>query len=141
MKNFFGERWKLYHHLIFSILILGLFIFGGAFAYHIWEGWSELDSIYFVIMTITTIGYGDFVPLTVVGKIFTMFYAFFGIAMAFYLISVIGSSVFKRQLESSVVSAKRQVSRKKEEEFEERKDRIKAGVKASITRKKNDKRK
>ena len=49
-------------------------------------------------MTLTTIGYGDIVPRTDLGKIFTSFYALFGIGVMLYiLISVIGVFIFKQE--------------------------------------------
>ena len=38
------------------------------------EGWSAVDSIYFGVVTITTVGYGDLQPTTTFGKWFTVFF-------------------------------------------------------------------
>lgn len=78
----------------FFVLVLLL----GALIYQDVEGWSYLDSVYFLVVTMTTIGYGDLSPLTNTGKIITIFTSFFGIAMVFYIISVIGSYFFERKL-------------------------------------------
>lgn len=97
-------------------IVLGIFfmgILGGAFAYSFVEGWSLLDSFYFVIVTVSTIGYGDFVPLTNTGKIFTMFFAFFGVAIALYLFSTISSSIFKKHVGEQVSELKRDVKLEK----------------------------
>jgi voltage-gated potassium channel len=45
------------------------------------EEWSLLDAAYFAVVTIATVGYGDFVPQTTVGKIFTIGYIFSGIGI------------------------------------------------------------
>jgi len=45
------------------------------------EGWSAIDTIYFLTVTSTTVGYGDFFPETVPGKLFTCVYALVGITV------------------------------------------------------------
>ena len=84
--------------LIFAIVVFLALVFGGAYAYSCFEGWRYLDALYFTIVTVTTIGYGDFVPLTDVGKIFTMFFSFFGIGMAFYFFTLFGKYIYRKQL-------------------------------------------
>ncbi|GAA5220136.1 potassium channel family protein [Membranihabitans marinus] len=63
--------------LITTTIIIGL----GGIAYHYIEGWSWIDSIYFSIITLTTIGYGDYSPQTDMGKIFTIFYILIGVGV------------------------------------------------------------
>jgi voltage-gated potassium channel Kch len=60
-----------------AVIIVAL---GGVF-YHKIEGWSWLDSYYFTIITLTTVGYGDFAPQTSLGKIFTMLYVVLGLGI------------------------------------------------------------
>ena len=74
----------------------------GAFFYSYAEGWNYLDSLYFTVVTVTTIGYGDFAPQTNIGKIFTMFFPFIGIAMAFYFFSIVGKYIYKKTFESKL---------------------------------------
>jgi len=46
--------------LLTTAVILAL----GSTAYHYIEGWSWVDSLYFSVITLTTIRYGDFSPVT-----------------------------------------------------------------------------
>jgi voltage-gated potassium channel Kch len=64
---------------IFSWVVILLLT--GTLFYHQWEGWSWLDSLYFSVVTLTTVGYGDLSPQTAVGKIFTIIYIILGLGI------------------------------------------------------------
>jgi len=94
---------------LFITIVFVIGIIAGAFVYNYVEGWNLLDSFYFVVITITTVGYGDMFPVTDIGKVFTMFFAFFGVATALYLFSTISSSIFKKHVGEKVSQIKRDV--------------------------------
>ena len=66
-------------------IYVALFIFVTAAVFHWLEGWSWLDSIYFVVITFTTIGYGDFAPTTPLTKLITIFVGLNGVAVLLML--------------------------------------------------------
>lgn len=75
-----------YRDLLFTtIIVLGL----GTVIYHYLEGWSWIDCLYFSVITLTTIGYGDFSPATDAGKIFTIFYILLGLGMILSFINTV----------------------------------------------------
>lgn len=48
--------------------------------YHFIEDWPIVDCVYYAMVIVTAIGYGDVTPKTTAGKAFTIFFAFYGIA-------------------------------------------------------------
>lgn len=45
-----------------AIFILLIYIICGATVFYIWESWGFFESFYFVFISMSTIGFGDFVP-------------------------------------------------------------------------------
>ena len=62
------------------MMTLGVLAIGVVFYTNV-EHWSLVDAIYFCVVTLGTVGYGDITPTTDVGKIFTVFYIIFGLAV------------------------------------------------------------
>jgi len=59
---------------------LAMLLFGTV-VYHYLEGWSYLDALYFCVISVGTIGYGDLTPTSDVAKLFTIFYVINGIVI------------------------------------------------------------
>ncbi len=53
----------------------------GTLVYHWLEGWSYLDALYFCVISLATIGYGDFTPTTPLARAFTIVYVINGIVI------------------------------------------------------------
>jgi voltage-gated potassium channel len=71
---------KDYSKLIYHTI--GILTAGTVF-YHFVENLRWIDGLYFSVVTLTTIGYGDFTPQTDIGKIFTIVYIFYGLGVIF----------------------------------------------------------
>ena len=84
LVSFLGD--KEYRDLLITTLIT---IAVGSAVYHFLEGWSWIDCIYFSVITLSTIGYGDFSPTTDAGKLFTIFYIIIGIGIILSFINTI----------------------------------------------------
>ncbi len=94
MKDAFRER-DLRRILFFLLIILA----SGTIFYHIAEKWNILDSLYFSVMTLSTVGSGTIEPSTAAGKIFTMIYILIGIGTMLSFINRVASHA---QRESAV---------------------------------------
>lgn len=83
----------LYRKIVFAVFLFLLILFLGAVGYIGFEGRGFWDGLYLTIITITTIGYGDIVPVTPAGKVFTVFLAFAGVGFVLYTFSKITETV------------------------------------------------
>ena len=71
----------------------------GTVFYHIIEKWSWVNSYYFSVVSLTTVGYGDLAPTTNAGKIFTTFYLIIGISIiAALLNNILKNFIYKREI-------------------------------------------
>ena len=70
------------------ILIIILFTYGIIGSYFI-MGLSLIDSIYYAVITLATVGYGDYIPTTGIQKIFATTLALGGVALLAYVLNVI----------------------------------------------------
>lgn len=93
------------HNILISIFLVLLLYAVGIMVYYHLEGWGFVDSIYFQTMTFTTIGYGDIVPETEAGKLFTVAISWIGISIAFYVLYALSTyreRVLDKKIESTL---------------------------------------
>jgi hypothetical protein len=91
MISFFVNLWHLWRTVVRGfredaefrsmMFLLAFLLAGGTLFYWQNQQWGVLDALYFCVMTISTVGYGDLTPTTPFSKIFTMIYAILGIGL------------------------------------------------------------
>lgn len=62
------------------------------------EGLSLLDAVYLTVTTVSTVGYGDVIPVTYYGRIFTLVLILFGVGGAFYVFTSLFQVVLEGKL-------------------------------------------
>ena len=53
----------------------------GTVVYKLLEDWSWVDAVYFSVVAVTTVGFGDLTPSTDASKLFTVVYVLIGISI------------------------------------------------------------
>lgn len=85
-------------NIFYALAIAAILLFLGTLIFNYLEGWSYVDSFYFSVITLTTIGYGDLTPTTDISKIIAAFYAILGIGVMVFIIgSVVGRYMFRQK--------------------------------------------
>jgi hypothetical protein len=79
---------------LFLLAIVG----GGTVFYHHHEGWTWIDSIYFTVVALTTVGFGDLAPTTQLSRAVTVGFLFFGVSLLGGFISLIVRDSRRRHL-------------------------------------------
>merc|ERR1719320_1086842 len=75
---------------VYGPIILLIFLLGRACVFSAVEKWGWVASLYFCVVSLSTVGYGDETPNTNAMKIFTVFYIYVGIA---FVASIVGQLV------------------------------------------------
>jgi len=84
-------------NIAYILFIVPLLIVVGAVVFHYLENWDWLDSFYFAVTTITTVGYGDFSPTRPETKLFVIFYILVGVGVMLYGLSTLGQYWVERR--------------------------------------------
>ncbi|MDD3003010.1 MAG: potassium channel family protein [Candidatus Shapirobacteria bacterium] len=89
LKSFKDPEFK---GLLYSVIII---LLSGTIFYNQIEKWNLLDSLFFSVTTLTTVGYGNLYPHTAIGKIFTIIYIFIGLGILLGFINAISKNIFR----------------------------------------------
>lgn len=81
----------------YVVLIALTVISTGTIFYHYFMPLKWLDAIYFSVITITTVGYGDIHPNSDITKLFTIFYVLFGVGIIAASLNIIVKIAAQRE--------------------------------------------
>jgi hypothetical protein len=73
-------QWPRHAYRILGGAAVGLVVLSTV-VYRLLEDWTWVDSLYFSVVAVTTVGFGDLTPTTDASKLFTVFYVLSGVAI------------------------------------------------------------
>lgn len=79
------------------ITLLASVILGGTVFFRYVEGWSWVDAYFFSVVTLSTVGYGNLVPATALGKIGTTVFIFLGLGIFALAIQQFGAFAVRQR--------------------------------------------
>lgn len=79
------------------IVVIAVVLAIGTVAMHGIEHMRYIDAFYFSVVSLTTVGYGDFTPKTDLGKLFVAGYLMIGIGLMAALVNNVLRSVLARR--------------------------------------------
>ena len=89
------ERLNLSTEIFVAASTLLAWIGIGTIVFHRMESWNWIQSFYFSVVTITTVGFGDFTPTTDASRLFTAIYILIGVSIGLVTLSIIGAEILK----------------------------------------------
>jgi voltage-gated potassium channel len=96
---------ELFRRLTVLLFFISLLLAIGTVVYHLTEGWSYLDSLYFSTISLATRGYSDLHPSTPLSILFSVGYLIIGAAVLIYGLSTMlayYTSFYQPRIESKV---------------------------------------
>jgi voltage-gated potassium channel len=86
--------------ILIGVLILSLILVVGSTGYMLIENASPTDAIYMTVISITTVGFSEVIPLSPAGKYFTIFLIFGGVGLFLYIVSLITEAMIEGGLDT-----------------------------------------
>ncbi len=84
-----------------AIISLLVFLLVATTGFHFIEGWSWFESLYMVVISVTTVGYGEVHPLTPAGQVFAMMTIIGGVGIGSYVLLSVTRNFFEGVVEGS----------------------------------------
>lgn len=86
-----------------AISALAFFILLGTFLFRHLESWIWIQSFYFTVATLATVGYGDLHPTTDTSRLVTALFILGGVSVALTALGIIGKAYLDRRGQRSII--------------------------------------
>ncbi|MBX9957440.1 two pore domain potassium channel family protein [Peribacillus simplex] len=98
LKRFLKALWSAFILKNFQVLfvLVLVMLFSGTIFYVKQEGLTVIESLYFCVVTLSTVGHPSFEPQTTFGKVFTMIYIVGGTGLFMGLIGYLAYAIIKK---------------------------------------------
>lgn len=97
----FARIFQYRPRLFVPFLIIALLLAIGTVGYMVIEGWNWIDALFMTVITFSTVGFGEVRPLSLQGRVFTIFLIFLGVAFVAYgvdyLVAARWDDLFRRR--------------------------------------------
>ena len=93
-SKFSEDRFRISYAVLAVVVAIAL----GTLGFRLIEGWSIRDSLYVATQTVTTVGYGDVVPQSVLGRTFATIFMLVGVGVVLYALTSTVQSIVQSEL-------------------------------------------
>ena len=92
-------------------VVAGALVLTGTLVYWRFEDWTVIEALYFCIVTLTTVGFGDFSPTTAGTQIFTIIYILTGFGVLVALLTSVAQKYIEQKSEGPSPRERRRARR------------------------------
>ncbi|XP_014241738.1 uncharacterized protein LOC106662274 isoform X2 [Cimex lectularius] len=83
------------------LMFFALYIFLGSILFFLWEDWTFFEAFYFLFISMTTLGLGDFVPKNQDNMMISVVFMGFGLSLSSMCINVVRERLVESMIEAS----------------------------------------
>jgi voltage-gated potassium channel len=80
-------------------VVVGILLVSGTMFYWSVEDWTLIQALYFSVVTLATVGYGDLTPTSDFSRIFTIVYIFIGLGVLVLFLSSLAQQYIRHKVE------------------------------------------
>ena len=100
-------------------VVAGVLVLTGTLFYWRFEDWTVVEALYFCVVTLTTVGYGDLSPTTAGTQIFTIIYILTGLGVLVALLASVAQQYLRQKSEGGRARPRLRARRRRDEPTEE----------------------